>query len=211
MRSGKMYIQRKFLSILVLCSVAVSTQASFYKCIDPNGKTIFSDKPCGKEQQTIKINQTNTTTPVEINSGDIKYSNKPDLLVCPGGHGTNLPAKLCNSSKSTNCQFETKYLKNVITDLQELKNELSDPEFDVVKKNLKSSDELWEFGTPGNEWDSGTGIRGYVVMKKLNAVFYMAVLHQGYPNYPPNGSVAYLPKKGPPKKCKDRNIMDREF
>lgn len=192
--------------------MAAMAHADFYKCEDASGRTIFSDRPCGNNASLIETNSANTSSETNGTTAPVKteYGDRPDLLVCSGGHGTTLPAKLCDPSNPNNCLFRFEYLKNVITDAETLKNDISDSQISLVEKNIKSGDELWEFGTPGNEWDGGTGIRGYVVLRKLKATFYLAVLHQGVPNKSPAGGVRYLPLKGRPKSCENRNIMNVE-
>ena len=197
---------RLLLSGCILCSVSMA-HAEIYKCTDANGKVIFSDKACGTNAHAVELAPLNTVSGAD----EIEYSDKADLLVCPGGHGTVLPSKLCKDPGRNDCQFRLGYLINLITDINTLKNDISDAQIDLIEKYYRNGTELWEFGTPGREWDAGTGIRGYVVIRRTKPVFYMATLYQGLPSKGPNGSVRRLPLKGRHlKRCKDKSIMDRE-
>jgi hypothetical protein len=197
-------IYRRTLYVLILFA-ASAANAGIYKCSDADGQVMFSDKACDTNVNTIELKSLNTPAPEEKPA----YSDKSDLRICPGGHGTILPEKLCDDTETTGCRFRSDYLRNIITDIGTLRNDISDAQVDLIEKNIRQGSELWEFSAPDNEWDAGTGIRGYVVISHFKPVFYMVALYQGLPNKPPNGDVRYLPLEGRYlKACKDRTIMD---
>lgn len=205
-------LQSKFALTVFLLAAVGTANADYYKCKDKSGRTVFSDTPCGAG---VRVRETDSASSLPQESQqdtaeDMKYGDRPDLLVCPGDHGNTLPAKLCDSSQATSCYFKFEYLQNLLANANDLKNDITESQANLIEKNVGNGDELWEFGTPGSDWDSGTGIRGYVVLRRLKATFYLAVLYQGIPNKSPDGGARYLPLKGRPTRCENRNIMSVE-
>lgn len=198
------------LPILIFASV---THANIYKCYDADGRIQFSDKPCDENSEAIELqplNISSSTKPANSDAGAVEFSDKVDLLTCPGGEGTKLPAKLCKKLSSGGCSFNSQYLKRIVTSIDELKVDISDKQVELLKRHSDSKTEVWEFGTPGNEWDIGTGIRGYVVMKKENAKFFVATLYQGLPNKQPGGQARLLPLDSTHlTRCSARTVLDK--
>jgi Domain of unknown function (DUF4124) len=199
-----LWMAKFVIAALIISGVSIA-HAEIYKCNDINGEVQFSDKPCGRNAKAIELESSN----INSRSERVDLNDNPDLLICPGEQGTNLPIKLCQQLGSTDCQFRLNYLRNIITDVNTLNNDLSKTQIDLIKKYTQPGTVIWEFGTRSNEWDEGTGIRGYVVLKKTRAIYFVPVFYQGLPNKLPNGDIRHLPLKGRDyKRCEDRNIMD---
>lgn len=189
------------------------TLADIYKCHDTDGSVHFSDNPCNEKSEPIELEPLNIssgTKSVSSDEGELEFGERVDLLVCPGGEGTKLPIKLCLNSSSLGCVFNNKYLKRVVSNIDDLKADVSQKQLTLLNEQYVSKTELWEFGTPGNEWDVGTGIRGYVVLNNVKAEFFVAAIYQGFPNKPPSGQARLLPLDSTKhKKCSARTILDR--
>lgn len=189
-----------------------TTRADIYKCYDTNDRVHFSDKPCGKNSQAVELEPLNISPAGEkliSNIDNVKYSDRLDLLICSGDEGTILPIKLCQETIGADCRFHPFYLTRVVRDIDSLSTDISESQIDLIKKYSVTGTEAWEFATPSSEWNTGTGVRGYVVLKNETAMYYVPVLYQGLPNKPPDGEARRLPLKSRDhKKCKDRSIMD---
>jgi len=198
-------IHKLIISVLILFGVSIA-HAEIYKCNDIYGVLQFSDKPCGKNAQAVELESLNISSSPE----KVEHSDTLDLLICSGGQGTILPSKLCQSPGSSDCQFRSNYLRSIIIDVNTLNNDISETQIELIKKHAEPGTEIWEFGTRSNEWDEGTGIRGYVVIRKTKAIYFVPVLYQGLPNKQPSGDIRPLPLKGRDyKRCQDRSIMDK--
>ena len=199
--------------ILPILFFASVSHADIFKCYDANGGIQFSDKPCDGNAEAIELKPLNIssgTKPATSNAGAVEFSDKVDLLTCPGGEGTNLPAKLCQKLSGAGCTFNSQYLKRIVTNIDELRADISEKQVELLKKYSGSKTEAWEFGTPSNEWDAGTGIRGYVVLKNESAKFFVATLYQGFPNKQPSGQARFLSlDSGHLNKCSARTLLDK--
>ena len=202
------------LILFIILFIFPTSHAGLYKCYDQNGSVQYTDEPCEGNSSTLNleplnINSDSKSSSTNVNSEDVKMTKRVDKLICKGGVGTKLPAKLCLGSQES-CKFPTAYLKRVVTNLDKLKSSISEKQVELLKKYSGTKTEVWEFGTPSSEWDSGTGMRGYVVIKKGKGIFFVPTLYQGFPNIPPAGHARMLPAVGKNyKQCTDRSIMDR--
>jgi len=60
---GKNSMKRYFIGSVIflsLSSVSAVCLAQMYKCVDPNGHQVFSDKPCGANTQVHVVHNTNS-------------------------------------------------------------------------------------------------------------------------------------------------------
>jgi len=186
------------LIISIVCFVSI-TRADIYKCYDANDRVHYSGKPCGKKSQAVELEPLNIspgTKKLDSNTDNVKYSDRLDLLICSGNQGTILPIKLCQETSGADCRFHPGYLIGVVKDIDALITDISDSQIDLIKKYSVIGTEVWEFATPSSEWNVGTGARGYVVLKNGAAIYFVAVLYQGFPNKQPSGEARHLPLKG---------------
>jgi len=200
------------LCTFVLVSVA---HAEVYQWRDGEGMLHFGDKPpedSNARQVEIKQNQNvilADNPQVNGNTQARAVSDRVDSLVCKAKAGNRLPRKLCDSSNKKQCLFRTDYLGRLVKP-EAIKDEIAEQEFEQLKQRHVPGTLLWTYQSPSQEWDQGTGIRGYVLLKgktERDLGYLIVVMYQGRPNLPPNGGPIFLPEKGRPKQCDQRDLF----
>ncbi len=51
---------RRLLLLLTLCCVAAHAEKAVYKCAGPNGSTVFSPAPCGKDAKEVDVSKSSS-------------------------------------------------------------------------------------------------------------------------------------------------------
>lgn len=128
---------RAFIFVFPFLFFTSVTPAGIYKCYDTDGSVHFSDNPCNEKSEPVELEPLNIssgTQPVNSGEAEVELDERVDLLVCPGGEGTKLPIKLCSNSGSAGGVFNNQYLKRVVSNIDDLKPEVSHKQLALLKE-----------------------------------------------------------------------------